>query len=292
MYNTITGKTRLTGLLGRPVEHSISPMMHNEAFASLKLPYVYLCFDAGEEELPGAVEALKNLGARGWNCTWPDKNRMAELCDELSPAAKIIGAVNTVVNDNGRLYGHITDGTGYMMAVKDAGYEIIGKKMTILGTGGAATAIIVQAALDGVSEISVFCRKSSRFYNRTVEIVSHLNKQTSCQVRLIGSDGEYKEEALREEIKTSYLLVNATSVGMAPNSQECLIRDAKLFHKGLIVSDIIYNPRKTLLLRMAEEVGCSVFNGLYMLLYQGAEAFSLWTGEKMPVDRIKEKYFR
>ena len=231
------------------------------------------------------------MGARGWNCTWPDKNKMADLCDDLSPAAKIIGAVNTVVNEGGRLYGHITDGTGYMMAVKDAGYDIIGKKITMLGTGGAATAIIVQAALDGVAEISVFCRKTSRYYNRTLEIVSLLNEQTSCKVNLIGSDGDYEEERLREEIGTSYLLVNGTSVGMAPNSQECLIKDSTLFHKGLVVSDIIYNPRKTLLLKRAEEAGCAVFNGLYMLLYQGAEAFYLWTGKQMPISLIKDSYF-
>ncbi len=288
MLNTITGKTILTGLLGRPVEHSISPMMHNEAFAHLELPYAYLCFDIGEKELPQAVEALKTLGAKGWNCTWPDKNKMAELCDSLSPAAKIIGAVNTVVNDNGNLKGYITDGTGYMMAVKDAGYNVIGRKMTMLGTGGAATAIIVQAALDGVSEISVFCRRSSRFYMRTVEIVSLLNEKTSCTVKIY----DYEEERLREEIGTSYLLVNGTSVGMAPNVQDCLIKDSGVFHRDLVVSDVIYNPRKTLLLQKAEKAGCAVFNGLYMLLYQGAEAFYLWTGKNMPIDIIKEKYFR
>mgnify|MGYP001623278074 FL=1 len=291
MLATITGKTRLTGLLGRPVEHSISPMMHNEAFAQLELPYAYLCFDIGEEELPSAVEALKVLGARGWNCTWPDKNKMAELCDHLSPAARIIGAVNTVVNDEGVLTGHITDGTGYMMAVKDAGYDVIGKKMTMLGTGGAATAIIVQAALDGVSELAVFCRKSRRFYARTVEIVNRLNEQTACRVKLIASSGDYEEDRLREEIGTSYLLVNGTSVGMAPNVGQCLIKDPGVFHKNLVVSDIIYNPRMTRLLEMAKQAGCPVFNGLYMLLYQGAEAFFLWTGKNMPIPVIKEKYF-
>ncbi len=291
MRTKITGRTKLTGLLGRPVEHSISPLMHNEAFSSLELDYAYLCFDIGEKELPAAVEALKVLGARGWNCTWPDKNEMARLCDHLSQAAEIIGAVNTVVNDSGVLTGHITDGTGYMMAVKDAGYDISGKKMTILGTGGAATAIIVQAALDGAAEVAVFCRKSSRFYQRTVEIVRRLNEETACCVRLVASDGDYEEDRLKEEISTSYLLVNGTSVGMAPDTERCLIHDPGVFHKDLVVSDIIYNPRRTALLKMAEKAGCPIFNGLYMLLYQGAEAFTLWTGKKMPVEEIKEKYF-
>ena len=158
MSMIINGKTGLTGLLGSPVGHSKSPMMHNTSFQELGINYVYLCFDVGIEGLSGAVDGLVSLGAKGWNCTMPNKSKMAQLCDVLSPAASITGSVNTVVNENGKLMGYNTDGTGYMRAVKEAGFSIKGEKMTLLGAGGAATSILVQAALDGVREISVFCR--------------------------------------------------------------------------------------------------------------------------------------
>lgn len=283
----ITGHTRLTGLLGSPVSHSISPMMHNESFKQLDLDYIYLAFDVGAEDMKTAVEGLRTLNVRGFNVTMPGKNVMATLCDKLSPAAEISGAVNTVVNDNGILTGYTTDGIGYMRAARDAGYDIIGKKMTLLGAGGAATAVLVQAALDGLSEISVFSIRDA-FWDRAVKTVKALNERTSCKVTLYDFDDE---SILRREIAESAILTNGTSVGMAPNIDRSIITDVSMFHKDLIVSDVIYNPRETKLLKLAKEAGCATFNGLYMLLYQGAEAFRLWTGQDMPVDLIKEKYF-
>lgn len=287
MTNQITGHTRLTGLLGSPVGHSISPMMHNEAFNQLGLDYVYLAFDVGTDKLATAVEGLRTLNVRGFNLTMPDKNLMCSLCDKLSPAAEIIGAVNTVVNDNGVLTGYTTDGIGYMRAVEDAGHNIIGKKMTLLGAGGAATAILVQAALDGVSEISVFNVRDD-FFTRAESIIADLNERTNCKVKLF----DFSDQSiLQKEISESAILTNGTSVGMSPNTDACIIKDTSVFHKDLIVSDVIYNPEETKLLRLAREAGCPTFNGLYMLLYQGAEAFRLWTGEEMPIPIIKEKYF-
>ena len=283
----ITGHTKLTGLLGTPVSHSISPMMHNEAFSQLGLDYVYLCFDVGTETLKTAVDGLKAIGIRGFNCTMPDKNLMCELVDHLSPAAKMIGAVNTVLNEDGVLTGYNTDGMGYMQAVKDAGHDIIGKKMTLLGAGGAATAICVQAALDGVKEINIFSIKDA-FWNRAEQLVSTINKNTDCKAQLF--DLADKTE-LAKSICESQILTNGTSVGMAPNVDHCIIEDMKHFPDDLIVSDVIYNPRETKFLRLARERGLKTFNGLYMLLYQGAKAFEIWTGKEMPVDIIKEKYF-
>lgn len=283
----ITGHTKLTGLLGSPVSHSISPMMHNESFRQLDLDYVYLAFDVGTDSLETAVNGLRALNVRGFNLTMPNKNLMTTLCDRLSAAAEISGAVNTVVNDNGILTGYTTDGIGYMRAVRDAGHNIIGKKMTLLGAGGAATAVLTQAALDGVSEISVFSIRDS-FFERAEKIVAALNERTSCKVKLF----DFSDESiLRREIGDSVILTNGTSVGMAPNTNRSIINDSTMFHKDLIVSDVIYNPRETLLLKLAKEAGCQTFNGLYMLLYQGAEAFKIWTGEDMPVSIIKEKYF-
>lgn len=287
MNNKITGHTVLTGLLGSPVAHSISPLMHNEAFNNLGLDYVYLCFDVGTDTLKTAVDGLKTLGVRGFNCTMPDKNLMCELADKLSPAASMIGAVNTVVNDNGILTGHNTDGIGYMMAVKDAGYDIIGKNMTLMGAGGAATAVCVQAALDGVASINVFSLKD-QFWDRAVKLVDTINEKTSCKASLYDIADK---TSLKKSIDESYILTNGTSVGMAPNVDNCIIDDISFFHEGLVVSDVIYNPRETKLLRMAKENGCNTFNGLYMLLYQGAEAFKIWTGKDMPVEHIKNMYF-
>ena len=288
MESRITGHTVLTGLLGSPVEHSISPMMHNEAFKQLGLDYAYLAFDVGTERLKTAIEGLKVLGVRGFNLTMPDKNLMAEYCDHLSPAAEMIGAVNTVVNDNGILTGYTTDGIGYMQAARDAGFDLTGKTMTLLGGGGAATAICVQAALDGLKEIRVFNIKDE-FYPRLQILLDKINERTDCKVTL---NDLANEDALKKSIDTSHILVNGTSVGMSPNVDACLIKDMSVFRPDLIVSDVIYNPEETKLLRLAREHGCPTFNGLYMLLYQGAAAFKLWTGKDMPVDIIKEKYFK
>lgn len=288
MIQQITGHTVLCGLLGSPVSHSISPAMHNEAFRQLGLDYAYLAFDVGTTDLKTAVEGLRTLGVRGFNVTMPDKNLMTQLVDKLTPAAQLTGAVNTVINDHGVLTGHTTDGIGYMLAAKDAGFDLTGKKMTLLGAGGAAISVLVQAALDGLSEIHVFNIKD-QFWERTELLVEKLNAQTSCKIAL---DDLNDTDTLNESILNSDILTNGTSVGMAPHTENCVITDTSVFRPELIVSDVIYNPRETLLLKLAREAGCPTFNGMYMLLYQGAEAFRLWTGKDMPVDIIKEKYFR
>ncbi len=287
MIQQITGHTRLTGLLGTPVSHSISPLMHNEGFQQLDLDYVYLAFDVGTDTLKTAVEGLKTLNVRGFNLTMPNKNLMCELADHLSPAAEMIGAVNTVVNDDGILTGHITDGTGYMRAVKDAGYDIIGKKMTLLGAGGAATAIMVQAALDGVAEIDVYSIRDA-FFDRARNTVDMINSRTNCKASLYELPDD---TSLRKSIESSAILTNGTSVGMKPNTDSTIITDLSMLRPELIVSDVIYNPKETKLLMDAKSIGCNTFNGLYMLLYQGAEAFKYWTGQDMPTEIVKEKYF-
>lgn len=284
----ITGHTKLTGLLGSPVSHSMSPLMHNESFRALGLDYVYLCFEVGEDTLPAAVSGLKAAGIRGFNLTMPNKNKIMELIDQLSPAAELIGAVNTVVNDDGVLTGYNTDGIGFMQSVRDAGYEITGETMTLLGAGGAATAIAAQAALDKVKEIRIFARPTSRFYERIRTLTDKINETTDCRASLYDNADQ---NALKDSIDSSKILVNATSVGMPPDTSQSLITDPCYFHRDLIVSDIIYEPRRTRLLTLAESAGCQTMNGLYMLLYQGAEAFRLFTGHEMPVALIKQKYF-
>ena len=284
----ITGKTRLTGLLGSPVAHSVSPLMHNEAFRLLNLDYAYLCFEIKEDQMEEAVKALKLLNVRGFNCTMPDKIRMYELSDELSPAAKLIGAVNTVVNEDGVFVGHNTDGVGFMEAVRDCGHDMKGKKMTLLGAGGAATAMAVQAALDGVKELAIFNRKS-RSWARGQQLVDNINAHTGCRAELYDLEDE---TLLRSQIADSYILVNGTPSGMAPNVETTPVPDVSMLHEGLIIYDAVYNPRETRLMAEGKKRGCIVHNGMYMLLYQGAEAFRLWTGQDMPVAEIKAKYFK
>ncbi|BFL46304.1 shikimate dehydrogenase [Lactonifactor longoviformis] len=287
-YIPITGHTRLTALLGSPVTHSISPLMHNESFRLLGLDYVYLCFDVKEDTLEEAVRGLRQTGIRGFNLTMPNKNKIVQLADRLSLSVQLIGAANTIVNDNGILTAYNTDGYGFMQSVKDAGHEITGKTMTLMGIGGAAAAICAQAALDGVKKIHIFARPTSRFWNRTEDMIKKIHQKTACTVILHENEDL---PALKKALEESALLVNATSVGMAPHTGNSIIEDASLLTPHLAVGDIIYNPRETKLLSMARERGCPTFNGLYMLLYQGAEAFKLWTGREMPVDVIKEKYF-
>lgn len=287
MEREITGHTGLLCLLGSPVAHSISPAMHNEACKQLGLDYAYLAFDVPEDKMPQAVEGLRTMGARGWNITMPGKNIMCKLADKVSPASEISGACNTIVNDNGVLTAYTTDGVGFMRAVAENDVDIIGKKMTLLGAGGAATAILVQAALDGVAEIDVFNIRDA-FWSRAEEIVAQLNERTECKVRLHDYDDP---NILKEAIVGSAILVNGTSVGMAPKTDATIITDTSLFHPDLFVFDVIYNPQETRLLREAKAAGCKVSNGMYMLLYQGAASFELWTGQQMPVEIIKEKYF-
>ena len=287
MKKDITGHTRLICLLGDPVSHSISPAMHNLSFETLGLDYVYLAFQTNTENFDNTVNTLKQIGAKGFNCTMPCKRIAAEKCDQLSSAARFMNSVNTVVIEDGKLIGHNTDGVGYMQSVIDAGHDIIGKQMTLLGSGGASSAILTQAALDGVAKINVFARKGNS-WNVIANQIDHINAETSCIVTL----NELTDEtAMKASIKDSAILVNGSSVGMAPDTDSCLIPDTSFFHPELIVSDVIYNPRRTKLLHLAESAGLATFNGMYMLLYQGAAAFKIWTGQEMPVALVKRELF-
>lgn len=285
----ITGYTQLTGLLGSPVKHSISPMMHNTGFQALGLDFVYLCFDVNEETLEDAVKGLRTLHVKGFNLTMPNKNKILEYLDELSPAARLIGAVNTVENREGKLIGHNTDGIGFMRAVREQDIDVAGKCITLMGIGGAATAICTQAALDGAGRIYVFARMTSKYLPRMKDLIRRLKKETGCEILLC--DNEDKDR-LKKSLRESVLLVNATSVGMAPDEEGCILPGKDYLHEGLAVGDIVYNPWETRLLRMAKEAGCKGFNGYAMLLYQGAEAFRIWTGREMPVEVVREKLGR
>lgn len=285
MEKRITGHTELIGLMAYPIRHSSSPAMHNAAFAKLGLDYAYLAFEVDNDSLEGAVQGIRSLKLVGSNVSMPNKTVVHKYLDKLSPAAEMCGAVNTIVNEDGVLTGHITDGTGYMMSLKDNGVDVIGKKMTIVGAGGAATAIEIQAALDGVAEISIFNRKDE-FWANAEETVRKINEKTNCKAQLFDLADLDK---LKEEIASSYLFTNATGMGMKPLEGQTYIPDKSFLRTDLIVSDVVYYPRETELLRMAKEVGCKTMNGLGMMLFQGAAAFKMWTGEDMPIEYMKEK---
>ncbi|MDO4476039.1 MAG: shikimate dehydrogenase [Lachnospiraceae bacterium] len=283
----ITGTTRLGGLLGSPVAHSLSPLMHNLSFRELGLDFVYLCFDVKEAQMPSMAAALREMNVYGFNLTMPCKQAIIPCLDELSDAARLIGAVNTVVNDNGRLIGHNTDGMGFMRSVRENGCDIAGREMTLLGSGGAASAIAVQAALDGAKALHLACRRG-RSWGAAEELVRRINEGTSCQADLI----ELADTtALKERLDNSAILVNGTSAGMSPNEELCPLPDTSILSPELLVGDVIYHPRKTRLMAEAEALGCRTFNGMYMLLYQGAAAFELWTGQPMPVEVVRQAYF-
>ena len=284
MAERITGHTELIGLIATPIRHSSSPRMHNEAFAKLGLDYAYLAFEVGNEELEDTIKGFRAMKVRGSNVSMPNKTVVHKYLDKLSDAAQMCGAVNTIVNDDGVLTGHITDGIGYMSGLKDAGIDIIGKKMTIVGAGGAATAIQVQAALDGVKEISIFNRKDA-FYERAQKTVKDINEKTNCKATLYDLDDLDK---LKEEIASSYIFTNATGMGMKPLEGQTYIPDKSFLREDLIVTDVVYAPAETALLKMAKEVGCKTLNGFPMMLFQGAAAFKLWTNQDMPIEHVKE----
>ena len=284
MEQRIKGTTGLMALIGSPVGHSGSPAMYNFSFRHHNLDYAYMAFDIKEDQVPAALDAMRLFKMRGCNVTMPCKNEVAKHMDELSPAARIIGAVNTIVNEDGKLVGHITDGIGFVRNLKEHGVDVKGKKMVVLGAGGAATAIEIQAALDGVKEISIF-NIHDKFWENAEATVKKINERTNCKATLYDLDDK---EKLREEMADSYIFVNGTGVGMKPLEGMSVVPDKSFFRPELIVVDVPYSPLETKMRSMAKEVGCKTMNGLGMMLFQGDAAFHLWTGKHMPIDHMKE----
>lgn len=282
----IKGSTKLLALFGSPVGHSGSPAMYNYSFRYHGLDYAYLAFDITQEQFPAAVDAVRLFQMRGFNVTMPDKNIAATLVDTLSPAARIIGAVNTVVNDDGHLTGYMTDGSGFVQNLKEHGVSAAGKKLVILGAGGAATAIQVECALQKAAAISIF-NTPDPFLDRAKETAEKLKKEVpDCEVKVICLD---EQDRLKEEIRTADILVNATRVGMKPDDQISPITDVSVFRPELVVADTVYEPLETKMMKDAKAAGCQkVIDGEGMLLWQGAVAYKLYTGLDMPVEAYQK----
>lgn len=291
MEKRINGHTRLYALIGSPVGHSGSPAMQNYSFEKLGIDAAYLAFDVPLEKTEDAIRAFRTLNVGGFNVTMPNKTAVAQLVDRLSPAAKMVGACNTVVvEEDGTMTGHITDGTGFIRNLKEHGVEVKGKKIVLLGTGGAATAIAVQAALDGVKELAIFNRKDE-FYANGEKTVEKIRKAVPSIGKVYIEDLD-DTELLRETVAVSDILINGTRAGMNP-LQDVIPVPAEFLHKDLAVADVVYNPRETLLVQKAKEAGCrAAIGGIGMLLWQGAAAFELFTGKEMPAQEVMEKFFQ
>lgn len=285
MEKRISGYTGLMGLFGSPVGHSASPEMYNFCFQHDGLDYAYLAFDVKAEDMPKVMDTIRLLKMRGGNFTMPCKNIGAELVDRLSPAAELVGACNAFVNEDGVLTGYITDGIGFVKNLRDHDVEVRGKKIVVLGAGGAATAIQVQLALEGTEEIHIFNRQD-KFYERALETRKKLeDKMPECKVTV---DRLEDKETLEKTVAKADILVNATVVGMKPDLHEETLIEKEWLRKELVVADIVYNPEITRMLKEAGEAGCLAIGGKGMMLWQGVENYRLFTGKEMPVKAYRD----
>ena len=281
----IDGYTRLVAVVANPIKHSISPFIHNSAFEATNTNGVYLAWEVDATELAETVANIRRYQMYGINLSMPYKEQVIPYLDQLSEEACLIGAVNTVVNREGTLIGYNTDGKGFFKSLPS--FKISRKRMILLGAGGAAKAILAQAILDGVSQVSVFVRSAS--IEKTRPYLEKLQNETGFKVDLFALEDVSE---LQARIIDSDLLVNATSVGMDGSSQP--IPTSIVLPEKLLVADVIYQPFETPFLKWARNQGNQSINGLGMLLYQAAEAFELWTGKEMPTNQIweslKQKY--
>ena len=281
----IDGYTRLAAVVANPIKHSISPFIHNSAFEATNTNGVYLAWEVEATDLAETVANIRRYQMFGINLSMPYKEQVIPYLDQLSEEARLIGAVNTVVNREGTLIGYNTDGKGFFKSLPS--FKISRKRMVLLGAGGAAKAILAQAILDGVSQVSVFVRSGS--IEKTRPYLEKLQNETGFKVDLFALEDVSE---LQARITDSDLLVNATSVGM--DGQSSPVLESIVLPETLLVADIIYQPFETPFLKWARRQGNPAVNGLGMLLYQAAEAFQLWTGKEMPTEEIwqslTEKY--
>lgn len=282
----ISGETKLTGLVGGPgITSSFSPRMHTASFAEVGVDAVYLSFPITPEMLGEVVQGLQDI-AVGYNVTMPYKTYICKHLDGLSPAARLMGAVNTVEIKDGKSYGHNTDGAGFSENLRVNGFNPSGKKVTIVGAGGAGSAVSTQLALDGAASISIFNIKDE-FWEKTVGRINHLAEETGVGVSL---EDLNDRASLASSIANSDLFVNATRVGAGDLIDQCVI-DEDMLHEGLTVADTVYNPVESKLIKMAKAHGLAAYGGLGMLLQQAALAEKIWFGTDMPIELIREKLF-
>jgi shikimate dehydrogenase len=268
---------KIVGLIGYPLGHSVSPAMHNAAFKKLGLDFEYLTFEVPKEDLPDALRGMRALHVAGFNVTIPHKEAVVPLLDEVTKLAKIIGAVNTVENQEGKLVGYNTDGPGFIESLtEDAGFSPEDKKVVVLGAGGASRAVSVMLAEAKVKSLVL----SDILFDRAKNLAEYLGSYFEVKAEALKASSK----ELKEEIEKADLLVNTTPIGMYPKVEECPLPEGASLPSNLLVYDLVYNPQETKLLKMAKGFGCRTCSGLGMLVRQGALAFTLWTGEEAPLE--------
>lgn len=271
-------KSKVCCLIGDPIEHTISPLIHNIAFQKLGLDYIYVAFRVEKSMLKMAVDGVRALNIRGLNVTIPHKVEIIKYLDKVDELAEKIGAVNTVVNEGGKLIGYNTDGPGAIKALQDKGFYPKGKRVLMLGAGGAARAIAYYVAKEEPSEIIIL--------NRNVERALEVSGKIGSEMDIACKAAKLDEDNIKKALEKTDLLINCTSVGMFPKVNETLVPKAFL-KKDMTVMDIVYNPIYTRLLREAADVGCNIIFGLDMLVKQAALSFEIWTGIKAPVEEMR-----
>ncbi len=271
----ITGKTAVYGIIGYPVKHSLSPLMQTEAFKEAGIDAVYVPFEVEPENLEEAVKGLRALSVKGFNVTVPHKEKVTEYLDFLSQEAELLGAVNTVKNEDGELTGYNTDAEGFLRSLLEEGVELEDKKAVMFGAGGAARAVGYALLKGGVKFLNIV----NRSFPKAKAVAELLGRLGNVLVYPL------KEGTVETLLKDADIIVNTTSLGMKESDPPLF--DYSKIPEGITVVDIIYNPPETPLLKAAKEKGCKTINGLGMLIHQGAVAFEIWTGEKAPVETMR-----
>jgi len=274
----VSGKTKVFCVIGDPIEHSLSPIMHNAAFKHLKIDAVYVAFNVKENMLEDAVKGMRSFGICGMNVTMPHKTAIIKYLDESDPVARFVGAVNTVLNAYGKLLGFNTDGVGALRALEENGVKTKGKRILLLGAGGAGRAIAFQLAQEA-DELVIL----NRDVNKARLLADTLRRKFNKDV--VGDS--LLPSTLKDWIKDVDVLINATSVGMHPHQDKTPV-DKSLLRPELAVMDIVYNPVETRLLKDAKSVGAQVIYGTEMLVFQGAVSFEIWFNRPAPVNVMRE----
>lgn len=271
-------RAELTGVFGDPVDDNPTGVVEEAAFAAKNLNYRYLTIKVLPEDLGKAMDSVKIFGMKGINLTMPHKIKVLPYLDELSPAAEIIGAVNTVIQKEGKLFGENTDGKGFVTALKNSGETLDKKNVTILGAGGAARAIAVECALNGVAHINII----NRSIEKGEELASLIQMKTDSSAKYLNWKNNM---AIPSDTD---ILINATSIGFSPNVTDKPDIDYTTITPEMCVCDVIFNPAETIFLKTAAENGAKTITGLGMLVQQAALNFTLWTGVEAPVDVMED----
>lgn len=274
----ISGKTKVCGVIGDPIEHTLSPIIHNAAFSTLQLDYVFLAFRVKRDEIENAVNGLRSLNMHGLNVTMPHKSAVTRFLDRIDAFAQIVNSVNTIINKENKLFGFNTDGVGALKALRENGVDPKGKKVLLLGAGGTARAIAYTIAKEA-DELAIL--------NRTLKPAQDLCKLLEQKINKKIIAGSLSPKEMQQNLKDSDILINATSIGIEPKVDESLV-NPRMLRSNLSVMDVIYNPTETKLVRDAMALGAKVVSGIEMLIYQGAASFEIWTGKTAPIEVMRQ----